>query len=73
MRTLSITMQEELYYRLKRLVPQRQVSKFVTQAVEEKLDEKREELYNSYREAYQDQDREAEIKVWSAVDVETWQ
>lgn len=73
MHTLSITLPDDLYDRVKRLVPQRRVSKFVAHAIEEKLDQQREELYLAYLEASKDQEREAEIQQWSHTDVETWE
>ncbi|OJW49134.1 MAG: hypothetical protein BGO67_11265 [Alphaproteobacteria bacterium 41-28] len=70
MRTLSITISEDLYDNLKHTVSSRQISKFVSEAVKEKLCKKNEELYQAYLEASQDLEREQELKEWDILNVE---
>ena len=73
MRTLSITINDDLYNSLKHTVPARKISKFVSEALVEKLAQKREKLYKAYLEASQDEDREADLHVWDHLSVESWE
>jgi len=73
MRTLSITISDELYNALKHTASSRQISKFVSEAVQEKLRTKNEELYLAYLEASLDQDREEELKDWDPLSLEGWE
>ena len=73
MRTLSITINDSLYDNLKHAVPARKISKFVSEAVEEKLNRKREALYQAYLEARNDPQREKELKVWDEIGHEDWE
>ena len=72
MRTLSVTISDELYDSLRHTVPSRQVSKFVSEIIAESLAKKRESLYQAYLAASEDKDREAEINNWDVIDVESW-
>jgi len=72
MRTISITMSEDLYYKLKHSVSSRQISKFVSEAVKEKLSKKEEILYQAYLEASKDEELEKELKEWDVLNVEGW-
>lgn len=72
MRTLSITIGEELYNNLKHAIPSRQISKFASEALSEKLDQRKEMLYRAYLEASHDEDREADLKEWDTISLETW-
>ncbi|MBX9696520.1 MAG: hypothetical protein K2X53_00370 [Alphaproteobacteria bacterium] len=72
MRTLSVTISDALYTNLKRSVSSQKISKFVSEAVSEKLTKKKEALYQSYLEASQDTEREKEIKDWDSLSVENW-
>ncbi len=72
MRTLSVTISDRLYDNLKHTVSSRQISKFVCQAVEEKLNQKRDVLYQAYMDASQDPERLQELKIWGDLDTEDW-
>jgi len=48
-RTLSITIKENNYQDLKKLIGPRQISKFVNQAVEKELEQKKKELIVAYQ------------------------
>lgn len=72
MRTLSITMQEDLYDALKHTVSSRQISRFVCEAVTEKLQQKNEALYTAYLAASQDTKRQEELEAWDSLSLETW-
>jgi hypothetical protein len=71
MHTISVILTDTLYNKLKAIIPNKKISKFVAQAVEEKLSE--EPLYKAYAEAYKDKDRNKEINLWNNIDGEHWQ
>ena len=48
-RTLSITIKENNYQDLKKLIGPRQISKFVNQSVEKELEQKKKELIAAYQ------------------------
>lgn len=73
MRTLSVTITDDLYNNLKHTVPSRQISKFISEILAEKLANKREILYQAYLSASQDADREADLNDWDIIDVENWE
>ena len=62
-RTLSITIKENNYQDLKKLVGSRQISKFVNQAVEKELEQKKKELIVAYQSSAKSKkiQQEAEI------------
>ena len=72
MQTISIILNDSIYMRLKQIVPNRKVSKFVAEAIEEKLEDKTGALLSAYKEAYADTAREKEAKIWDVVDGENW-
>lgn len=72
MKTLSVTLADDLYNRIKHTVPSRRVSKFVSEAVEVKLKEQTDDLYKAYLAASQDGDREAILKDWDTINTESW-
>lgn len=73
MRTLSITLPDDVYDRIKHAVPPRQISKFIAEAVEKKLNEQADKLYRAYLLANQDSEREQELKDWDVVNTEHWE
>lgn len=68
MRTLSITIDEKLYDRLKQAVPTRGISAFVGEAVTAHLSQKEDTLYQAYQEACNDHARTIEMKEWDALE-----
>ena len=72
MRTISITISDDLYYSLKHSVSSRGISKFVSEAVKEKLSQKEDALYQAYLEGSKDEEREKELKEWDVLNVEGW-
>lgn len=72
MRTLSVTINDDLYDILKHSIPARKISKFVCEALADKLEQKNQTLYQAYLEASQDQDREGELQDWDQVSLELW-
>lgn len=73
MKTLSVTLADDLYNRIKHTVPPRRVSKFVSEAVELKLKEQNDGLYKAYLAASQDRDREAILNDWDTINIESWE
>ncbi len=67
MRTLSVTLSDDLYDSLKHMVPSRKISQFVSEAVTEKLKGKGDLLYQAYVEASQDTEREKDLKDWDSM------
>lgn len=75
MRTLSVTISDDLYNCLKHTIASQKISKFVSEAVAvtEKLNKKREDLYQAYLEASQDVEREKDLKDWDTISIEFWE
>ena len=72
MHTISVILSDSLYVRLKQTVPNRKVSKFVASAIADKLQDKETSLYNAYKDAYADKNRENELCMWDKIDGESW-
>lgn len=72
MKTLSVTINDDLYNVLKHSIPARKISKFVCEALADKLEQKNQTLYQAYLEASQDQDRESELQDWDHASLESW-
>ena len=64
MRTLSISLSEELYEKLKLQVPTKHVSKFVANAIDNELSAKTKLLRDAYIAARNDKVRNQEIEEW---------
>ena len=72
MKTLSITLADGLYDCIKHTVSPRQISKFVSKAVEIQLKEQSKELYKAYLLAAEDRDREEDLEDWDKINLESW-
>ena len=72
MRTMSVSMDEELYRSLKRAAGNRGMSRFIAEAVRERLRDTEKRLRDEYSEAENDLDRQEIVKDWDAVDTEGW-
>ena len=71
----TVHLDEDLLARLRRRVPERKISRFVNQALAEKLAElERQEIEEAMREGYiaTRADREVLNADWQGVDVENW-
>jgi len=68
MRTMSISLQESLYERLKHSIPSKKISKFVSKAISHELERMEKELALAYKEAEQNPKRNELIKEWEKVD-----
>lgn len=64
MRTLSISLQESLYDRLKHSIPSKKISQFVSNAISHELARKEEELTRAYQEAEKANDRQELLNEW---------
>lgn len=67
MKTMSISITEILYDRMKRMIPSKQVSKFVASAVAKELAAKEDYLKACYIEAANDKERKAECDEWDKI------
>lgn len=70
MKTLSITIDENLYYTLKKQVPAGKLSKYVAEAIKNKISLTQEDLALAYKEAAEDSVRNKDIEDWKATDAE---
>lgn len=68
MRTMSISLQESLYEKLKHTIPSKKISKFVSQAISIELKKKEKELVLAYETAEQNTDRQEILNEWDLVD-----
>jgi hypothetical protein len=68
MRTMSISLQESLYERLKHSVPSKKISNFVSNAISNELFRKEEELALAYEEAEQSSGRQELLNEWDLID-----
>lgn len=61
---ITLTLPENLVKDLHLYISRRQISKFVAEVVEKSLESKKEMLAREFREASQDDERNAEIELW---------
>lgn len=69
---LNITIDEHLYRRLKRELPAKKVSAFISKAVESHLRPDRATLDAAYKAASRERWRHQEGRAWRAVEVDQW-
>lgn len=69
---LNITIDEDVYERLKNELPPKGISRFISDAVRARLRPGREELDRAYRAAAREGWRKAEADDWGAIDTEDW-
>ena len=69
---VTFSLPKETIDLMQRLIGRRQLSSFVTHAINKALEEKNEALRNAYLEASKDPDRAEVIKDWSAIEGEGW-
>lgn len=68
MKTMSISLQESLYERLKHSVPSKKISKFVSLAISNELSRTEGELSLAYKEAEQNINRQELLNEWNLID-----
>ena len=64
MKTLSISIQDKTYQELRQLVGSRRISRFVNEAVEKELEQKKQELIKAYQSSARSKVIQQEAKVW---------
>lgn len=69
---LNITLDEELYRKLKAKAPAKKMSAFIAAALRERLAPDRAELTQAYREAAKEPWRRALSLDWSKTETEAW-
>lgn len=70
MRTISITIEENLYFSLKKQVAPGKLSRFVSEAIRNKISSNNENLSLAYKEAMHDKSRRKTIEEWKPLDAE---
>jgi hypothetical protein len=65
-------MDEELYRRLKMAAGSRGMSRFIAEAVRERLRDRESRLREEYQTAEHDPDRQEIVKDWDAIGTEGW-
>ena len=68
MRTMSISMSEALYDKLKHSIPSKKISKFVSFAISKELEKKEQDLFLAYENVEKDDERQKLLKEWDAID-----
>ena len=69
---LNITLDEELYRRLKARAPAKKLSAFIAAALHERLGPSDDELAQAYREAAKEPWRRTLAEEWNPTEVEAW-
>ena len=69
---LNITLDEELYERLKAKAPAKKMSAFIAEAMRARLGPDAEELAQAYRDAAKEPWRRSLSEEWSVTEVEGW-
>ena len=69
---LNITIDEDVHERLKREVPAKGMSRFITEAVRARLRPSGDQLDDAYRAASREAWRKSEASAWAITDVEGW-
>lgn len=69
---LNITIDQDVYDRLKGELPPKGISRFISDAVRARLRPGQHELDRAYQSAAKERWRQAELDEWSSVDTEDW-
>ena len=69
---LNITLDEELFRRLKAKAPPKKMSAFIAQALRERLGPDAAELAEAYRQAAKESWRPSLAREWNPTEVEAW-
>jgi hypothetical protein len=69
---LNITIDQDVYDRLKGELPPKGISRFISDAVRARLRPGQHELDRAYQAAAKERWRQAEFDAWSTVDTEDW-
>jgi hypothetical protein len=69
---LNITMERQLYQRLKKALPSRKISSFISEAVKARLYPDRPQLDAAYRAARKERWRKGLSRDWRVTETESW-
>jgi predicted CopG family antitoxin len=69
---LNITIDEDIYRRLKEELPSKGISRFINDAVRARLRPGRDDLDRAYQAASRERWRKAEAGDWSTTETENW-
>jgi len=69
---LNITMDEDLYYRLKKELPPKGISSFINKAVRARIHPDRRTLDAAYKAASTEHWRRSLVREWSPTEIEGW-
>ena len=69
---LNITIDKDVYQRLKLELPAKGISRFINEAVRMRLRPSRDALDKAYRSAALEEWRKTEARVWSVTETEGW-
>jgi predicted CopG family antitoxin len=69
---LNITIDEDVYERLKRELPAKGISRFINDAIRARFRPSREALDEAYKAAARERWREAEARDWDVTEVADW-
>lgn len=72
-KTVTFNMPVELHWQLKVLVGSKKMSRFVCDAVQERISDQKKQLRAAYLEARMDSKRESAIHEWRITEGENWQ
>ncbi len=70
---VTFSLPSETHKLLRSLVGQRKMSSFVSEAIKQALNEKKDHLKAAYIEAEKDPDRKKSIEEWDALESEGWE
>lgn len=71
-RAVTLSMPVELHWQLRTLVGAKKMSRFVCNAVREKISDEKDHLRHAYRQAEKDRSRKKTIGEWSLTEGEYW-
>jgi hypothetical protein len=69
---LNITIDQDVYVRLKRELPAKGISRFINEAIRARLRPSGEDLDRAYRAAARESWRRTAAREWHATEVEDW-
>jgi hypothetical protein len=69
---LNITIDEDVHERLKRELPAKRMSRFINDAIRERLRPSDAQLDDAYRAASREGWRQSDMSEWAVTDVQDW-
>ena len=68
MRIMSICVTEDLYMKLKYVIPSKKISKFISEIISKELDLREQEIIADYKNAELDIERQNLLKEWDDIE-----